>query len=121
MHRIKLTTLTALALIVSSASLAAVAHSASTAQTVRVIESSYTIKLSAKPRAGMVKFQVRNASDDGHDFWLKGGGKTWKTRVLGEAGTGSLTARLKKGVRYSFWCSIGDHRAEGMSGSFVAR
>ena len=33
----------------------------------------------------------------------------------------TLTAKLKKGVRYTFWCAIGDHREEGMSGSFVAR
>jgi uncharacterized cupredoxin-like copper-binding protein len=121
MNRTKLALTTMLALIVSSISLVAIAQSAGVVQTVRVIESSYTIKLSAKPKTGTVKFQVRNASDDGHDFWLKGGGKTWKTRVLGQAGTASLTAKLKKGVRYSFWCAISDHREEGMSGSFVAR
>ena len=110
-----------LATIVAAASLAAVARSASTAQTVRVIEDSYSIRLSAKPKPGAVKFVVRNASDDGHDFWLKGGGKTWKTRVLGEAGTASLTAQLKRGVKYSYWCAVGSHRSKGMSGSFVAR
>jgi plastocyanin len=110
-----------LATLIAAASLAAVAKSASTAQTVRVIENSYSIRLSAKPKPGTVKFVVRNASDDGHDFWLRGGGKTWKTRVLGEAGTASLTATLKRGVRYSYWCAVGDHREEGMSGSFIAR
>lgn len=110
-----------LATIVAAASLAAVASSASTAQTVRVIESSYSIRLSAKPKPGVVKFVIRNASDDGHDFWLRGGGKTWKTRVLGERGTASLTARLKRGVRYAYWCAVGDHRSEGMRGGFVAR
>jgi hypothetical protein len=115
------------ALILATVSLAAAAVlaipllAAPSAQTVRVNEVSYRISLSAKPKAGVVKFVVRNASDDGHDFWLRGGGKTWKTRVLGEAGTASLTARLKKGVKYTYWCSIGDHRQEGMVGSFVAR
>ena len=33
----------------------------------------------------------------------------------------SLTATLRKGVRYSFWCAVGSHRSKGMSGSFVAR
>ncbi len=121
MTRTKLTLTTVLALIVSSLSLVAVAQSAGTAQTVRVSETSYSIKLSAKPRAGTVKFTIRNASDDAHDFFLRGGGKTWKTRVLGEGRTASLTAKLKKGVRYTYWCSIGDHREEGMVGSFVAR
>ena len=55
------------------------------------------------------------------DFWLKGGGRTWKTRVLGEAGTASLTAKLKKGVKYTYWCAVSDHASEGMKGSFVAR
>jgi plastocyanin len=121
MNRTKLALTTMLALIVSSISLVAVAQSAGVAQTVRVTETSYSIKLSAKPKPGTVRFTIRNASDDGHDFFLRGGGKTWKTRVLGEGGTASLTAAVKKGVRYTYWCSIGDHRQEGMVGSFVAR
>jgi len=117
----KLILTTVLATIVAAASLAAVAKSASTAQTVRVAESSYSIRLSAKPKPGAVKFVIRNGSDDGHDFWLSGGGKTWKTRVLGEAGTATLTAQLRKGVKYAYWCAVGSHRSKGMSGSFVAR
>src|SRR5918994_6736126 len=105
-----------LATIVAAGSLAALAKSASTAQTIRVIENSYSIRLSAKPKPGTVKFLVRNVSDDGHDFWLKGGGKTWKTRVIGETGTASLTAVLKRGVRYTYWCAVSDHREEGMRG-----
>ena len=64
---------------------------------------------------------IRNAGDDSHDFWVKGGGKTWRTRVIGEARAATLTAKLKKGVKYSFWCSVGSHRSKGMSGSFVPR
>jgi hypothetical protein len=115
------------AVILGIASLAAAALlalpvlAAPNAQTIRVSEKSYRIALSAKPRAGTAKFVVRNVSDDGHDFWLKGGGRTWKTRVLGGGGAASLTARLKKGVRYSYWCGVSDHAEEGMRGSFVAR
>jgi plastocyanin len=117
----KLALLALLALLVSAASLAAVARAGSVAQTVRVTETSNAIRFSAKPRVGTVKLLVRNASDDAHDFWLRGGGKTWKTRVLGEGRSATLTVTLKKGVRYSFWCSISDHRQDGMSGRFVAR
>ena len=117
----KLILLSLVATLVAALSLAAVARSATDAQTVRVTEVEYSIRLSAKPKPGVVKFVVRNAGDDSHDFWLKGGGKTWKTRTLGDGGNASLTATLKKGVRYSFWCAVGDHRQEGMSGSFVAR
>ena len=117
----KRTLLSLAATILAAVSLAAVAQSATGAQTVRVTEVEYSIRLSAKPKPGVVKFVIRNAGDDGHDFWLKGGGKTWKTRVIGEAGTASLTATLKKGVRYSFWCAVGSHRSKGMSGSFIVR
>ncbi len=117
----KLILLSLVATLVAAVSLAAVAQSATNVQTVRVTEVEYSIRFSAKPKPGVVKFVVRNAGDDGHDFWLKGGGKTWKTRVIGGGRNVSLTATLKKGVRYTFWCAVSDHRQEGMSGSFVAR
>ena len=41
--------------------------------------------------------------------------------MIGEAGAATLTATLKKGVKYAFWCGVGSHRSKGMSGSFVAR
>jgi hypothetical protein len=91
------------------------------AQTIRVNEVDGRISLSARPRSGAVKFVVRNRGDEGHDFWLRGGGKRWKTRVLGVASSATLSVRLKKGVRYSYWCGVSDHAQEGMRGRFVAR
>lgn len=117
----KLILLTPGTAIAAAVSLAAVAQSAPSAQTVRVLEVDYSILLSAKPRPGVVKFTIRNGSGDAHDFWLKGGGKTWKTRVLGEGRSASVTATLRKGVKYSYWCAVGSHRSKGMSGSLVAR
>jgi hypothetical protein len=115
------TILIALAALGAAALLALPSLAASNGQTVRVSEQSYRITLSAKPRAGLVRFVVRNASDDGHDFWLRGGGKTVRTRMLGELRSASLTVRLKKGVRYVYWCGVGSHATKGMRGSFVAR
>ena len=118
----KLILLTAVAGLVAAVSLAAVAQSAPNAQTVRVTANSYSFKLSAKPKPGVVKFVVSNVSaKDGHDLWIRGGGKTWKSRPLGPKGTATVTATLKRGVKYSIWCSIGSHRAKGMRSSFVAR
>ena len=117
----RLILLPALAALAAAAILVPTAISASSAQTIRVTEVNYKIKLSAAPKAGIVKFVVRNASDDEHDFWVSGGGKTFRTRVLGEGRTASVTATLKKGVKYRYWCAVDDHRVEGMSGSFVAR
>ena len=117
----KTTLLTLAATAVAAVSLAAVAQSATTAQTVRVTETNHRIALSAKPTPGAVKLVVRNASDDAHDFWLRGGGKTWKTRVLGQNRSATLNVALRKGVKYTYWCAVGSHRKKGMSGSFVAR
>lgn len=97
------------------------AGEAQQAQTVRVTEVSYRINLSTRPRAGVVRFVIRNASGDDHDFWVRGGGRTFKSRRIGEGGSAVLTARLKRGVRYQYWCGVSDHAAEGMRGSFVAR
>ena len=97
------------------------ASEAQQAQTVRVTEVEYRIKLSARPKAGVVRFVIRNAGGDDHDFWVRGGGKTFKSRVLDRGASAVLTARLKKGVRYQYWCGVSDHAAEGMRGSFVAR
>jgi plastocyanin len=117
----KLILLSLVAAVVAAVSLAAVAQSAPNAQTVRVTANSYSYKLSAKPKAGAVKFVIRNAAKgDAHDIWIKGGGKTWKSRFLVPNGTATVTATLKKGVKYTFWCSVSSHRKKGMSGSFVA-
>jgi hypothetical protein len=90
-------------------------------QSVRVTEVDGRIALSARPKAGAVRFVVRNSGDEAHDFHLRGGGKRWTTRVLGVGSSASLSAKLKKGVRYSYWCGVSDHAQEGMRGSFVAR
>jgi uncharacterized cupredoxin-like copper-binding protein len=113
--------LPALAAIAAVAALVPAAFSATGAQTVRVTERDYRITLSAKPKAGTVRFVVRNTGRAGHDFWLRGGGKTFKTRILLEGRAATLTAKLRKGVRYRYWCAIGSHAKKGMSGSFVAR
>jgi uncharacterized cupredoxin-like copper-binding protein len=113
-----------LGLITAIAGIAAFAVPAlatTTAQTVRVTETNYRIAFSAKPKAGTVRFVIRNAADDTHDLVLRGGGKTYRSRTLGPGAGATLVAKLRKGVRYTFWCSISDHAEEGMRGSFIAR
>jgi hypothetical protein len=93
----------------------------SAAQTVRVKEVDGAISLSARPKAGVVRFVIRNAGGDEHNFALRGGGKSWSSRVIAGGGSTTITAKLKKGVRYTFWCAVSDHASEGMRGSFRAR
>ena len=111
-------TITILALTVAAV-LALPTLAATQAQTIRVTETNYRIALSAKPKAGAVTFVVRNASDDEHDFWLRGGGKTLTTPLLEPGQTARLSARLKRGVRYQLWCA--PHAGKGMRTSFVVR
>ena len=110
----------ALALAVATV-LALPALAGPSAQTIRVTEREYAIVLSPRPKAGKATFVIRNAGEDGHDFWLRGGGRTYKSRVVAGGGTARLAATLKKGVRYQFWCGVGSHASKGMRGSFVAR
>lgn len=115
------TTLITLATLVATASAAVPVLAAPAARTVLVSEREYSIALSVRPRAGTTTFVIRNAGDDAHDFRLRGGGKTVRSRVLGESATARLTTRLERGVRYTYWCGVSDHAGEGMRGSFVAR
>lgn len=101
--------------------LAVPALAAPNAQVVRVTEREYRISLSARPKAGPVSFAIRNAGGDNHDFWVRGGGRTFKSRVLDGGSSARLAARLKKGIRYQYWCGVGGHAAAGMRGSFIAR
>ena len=97
------------------------ATGAPTAQTVRVNATSYKIALSAKPKAGTVRFVVRNVGDDEHDVWIRGGGRTARTPVLAPGRSATITMKLKRGVVYRFWCGVDDHASKGMLGSFRAR
>ena len=108
-----------LALTASLVPLATGAPSAT--QTVRDSATSYKLKLSKVPKAGLVKFVVRNASDDPHDFWIRGGGKSVRTPVLAPGRSATVSLRVKKGAVYRFWCAVDDHAQEGMLGSFRAR
>ena len=109
------------AAVIATVALALPTLGAGAAQTVRVNEVDGRISLSARPKSGAVRFVVRNRGGDAHDFWVRGGGKRWKTRVLIPGRSAMLTVRLRKGVRYTFWCGVSDHAEDGMRGTFVAR
>ena len=109
------------AALIATVALAIPTLGAGAAQTVRVNEVDGRISLSARPKGGTVIFVVRNRGGEAHDLWIRGRGKTWKTRVLIPGRAATVTARLKKGVRYSFWCGVSDHAEDGMRGRFIAR
>lgn len=113
------TILITLALAVAAAAVVLPAQAAPAAQTVRVSETDYRIKLSARPRAGVVTFVIRNLGSHDHDLRIRGGGLTKKTPMLAPGRTARLTIRLKRGARYQLWCA--PHVGKGMRATFVAR
>ena len=102
--------------------LPALANARSTAQTVTAKETNFKIKFSAAPRHGTVKFVAKNvAKGVNHDLWIRGGGRTWHTKLIKPGKSATLTTTLKKGVRYKAWCHVDAHERLGMKLSFVAK
>ena len=104
-----------------AASVVPLATGAASAQTIRVTEVDGRISLSARPKAGVVRFVVRNTGSEGHDFWVRGGGQTKHRPLLRVGNSSAVTIRLKRGVAYRFWCGVSDHAQEGMAGTLRGR
>ena len=73
-------------------------------------------------KAGPAIVQLVNYGEDEHDLRLRRGGGTRVYRVgkVRPGGVADLEARLLPG-RFALWCSLGDHRARGMSATLIVR
>jgi Copper binding proteins, plastocyanin/azurin family len=65
---------------------------------------------------GLVKFNVKNFGEDGHDFVVRNARGVTRARLpeLGAGETASVTARLMRRGRYTVYCSLPGHRELGM-------
>jgi uncharacterized cupredoxin-like copper-binding protein len=109
----------AVALALAGAAVAAVAARGSAAvTTVKVTESEYHIRLSAKSvPAGTVRFVVHNAGKIAHAFDLAGGGHgTVAVGTIAPGATRTKTVKLAGGA-IALWCPIPGHAALGMKAS----
>ncbi len=72
--------------------------------------------------AGRVRLQLKNLGEDDHDLRVLGprGELRGETGRLHPGGLAAIRFRLPKG-RYSFLCTVGDHAARGMRGTFTVR
>jgi plastocyanin len=72
-------------------------------------------------KAGDVKFELTNPSSTSHALCVEAEGQgALGCTSLFRGGTGRLRLRLEPG-NYTFFCSVGEHRAAGMSGSLTVR
>ena len=106
----------ALALTLAGAAFAAVvARGSAAVTTVKVTESEYHIRLSAKSvKEGTVTFVVHNAGKLAHKLDLAGGGHgTVAVGTIAPGATRTKTVNLAGGT-ISLWCPIPGHAALGM-------
>ena len=101
-----------------SVTLTVVAAAEPLAATVKVTESEYHIRLSAKSvRAGTVTLVVHNAGKIAHQLDLAGGGHgTVAVGTIAPGATRTKTVKLAGGT-ISLWCPIPGHAALGMRAS----
>ena len=87
----------------------------STGSEIAVTETEYRINLPKQALTpGSYTFTVRNEGNAPHDLVIKGPGvESAKTAVLPSNQEGRLTVTLQPG-EYELWCSVGNHRANGM-------
>ncbi|HZV75701.1 MAG TPA: plastocyanin/azurin family copper-binding protein [Conexibacter sp.] len=71
-------------------------------------------------RAGTVTIRLANGSGDSfpHGIAIEGMGVDKDGKVVQPGGTSSVTLRLKPG-RYTFYCPVSGHRAQGMAGTLT--
>ena len=79
-------------------------------------ESEFAIELSQTEFSpGTYTFRVENQGDLPHDLKIKGPGVEGRATETLQAGqSGELEVNLQEGT-YEIWCSIGNHRAQGMA------
>jgi hypothetical protein len=107
----------ALGLVTAAVVLAAPAAAAARPTAVGVGEREWRIAL-YRPwvPAGLVKFNVKNFGEDGHDLVVRNRRGVVRARLpeIEPGATASVTARLMRRGRYTVYCSLPGHRELGM-------
>ena len=90
---------------------------------VQVVAREFSFSLSrVRVHSGTAVIELANFGQDIHDLRVQRIGSKHIAGLgdIGAGGRGDLTVKLAPG-RYSFWCSVADHRARGMRGTIVVR
>jgi plastocyanin len=100
---------------------AAVFHSTGSPARVQVVAREYSFGLSRlHVKAGTAVIQLANFGQDPHDLRVQRIGARHVSGLgdVAPGARGELTVRLAPG-RYSFWCSIANHRQLGMRAQLI--
>jgi plastocyanin len=90
---------------------------------VQVVAKEFSFGLSrVNVKAGLAVIELANFGQDPHDLRLQRAGAHHiaGTPVVAPGERAELTVKLARG-RYSFWCSVGNHRKLGMRATLVVR
>ncbi len=70
--------------------------------------------------AGRLRLQLKNNGEDDHDFRIIGpkGAARAETGIVKPGALGEIRTTLARG-RYTYLCTVADHAARGMRGSFT--
>jgi plastocyanin len=73
-----------------------------------------------KAKAGTVALKLDNPGGNGlpHAIAIEGNGVAQSGAIAQPGGTSSLSVKLKPG-KYTFYCPVGNHRAQGMQGTLT--
>jgi plastocyanin len=75
---------------------------------------------SATATAGKVTLRMQNKSSVMHDIAITGGGVNASGPIVDNGGVSTVTETLKPG-KYTFFCSVDDHRQAGMVGTLTVK
>lgn len=97
-----------------------VAHRSATVKTIHVTEKEFHISLSPKQGAvGPVRFVVKDTGKLAHALAISGPGVKLKRTALIKPGKSATLAVTLKPGKYTLWCPVPGHAAQGMKTSLT--
>ena len=107
----------AVVLLLGTATVAAARPTSVRATTVKVTAKDFSFQLSSQSVAhGRVTFVIKNTGKTAHDFWIAG----HTSKIVQPGSSTRLTVRLKTG-RYPYRCTVDSHAKLGMKGVLRVR